>query len=89
MIEKIKQESLNTLTDLFLTGLEEGQPKPVVTEGRVSKKYTLQLLRSHQQNIKEVLPEAYAECKVAYQELSQLSDEAFAILYQELLTIKS
>lgn len=87
MIEKIKQETLDTLTDLFLTGLSEGRPRPLIQEELVSKKYTLQLLRNHQSDLKETFPEAFEESKVAYEEISVMSDEAFAMLYQELLTV--
>lgn len=88
MIEQIKQETVNVLTDILLTGLETGRPRPIVLDKPVSRKYCLQLIRTYQQEHQEILPEVVQEAKEAYQEISGLTDREFELLYQELLTVR-
>lgn len=88
MIETIKQETVNVLTDILLIGVEELVPRPVFEGKTMSRKYCLQLMRDYQQDRQEIFPEAVAECKVAYQEISELSNRGFEVLYQELLTVR-
>lgn len=88
MIETIKQETVNVLTDILLIGVEELVPRPVFEGKTVSRKFCLQLVRNYQQDRKELFPEAAEECKIAYQEISDMADREFELLYQELLTVQ-
>ncbi|WP_161980559.1 hypothetical protein [Streptococcus sp. S784/96/1] len=88
MIEMIKQETVNVLTDALLIGVEDNSPRPAFEGRSVSRRFCLQLVRNYQQDRKELFPEAAEECKIAYQEISDMADREFELLYQELLTVR-
>lgn len=88
MIEKIKQETLNVLTDLFLEGLEMNAVRPKDEMTSVSRKHCLHLIRQEGKVAAAFSEELQEEYRTAYQEIEQLQDREFEILRSEILTLE-
>ncbi|MBF0778911.1 hypothetical protein [Streptococcus cuniculi] len=88
MIEKIKQETLNVLSDLFLEGLEMDTVRPKEEMTSVNKKLCLHLIRQEGKAIADFSEELQEEYRITYQEIEQLQDREFEILRAEILSLE-
>lgn len=88
MIEKIQQETLNVLCDLFLEGLELNHVRPKEGMTTVNKKLCLHLIRQEGKAVTDFSEELQEEYRIAYQEIESLKDREFEILRSEILSLE-
>ncbi|MFM0788410.1 hypothetical protein P7J41_05555 [Streptococcus suis] len=87
MIEKVSQETVNTLTDIFWIDLETGQPKLIHENQELTRKYCLARLRTDGEQLKKIDEELAHDYHEAYMEIEEMPDEEFEILRLEVLSL--
>ncbi|MGT2910683.1 hypothetical protein ACVR1I_03080 [Streptococcus cameli] len=85
MIEKMKAETLDKLTDIFFPNLVDMQSTEVKEHSELRRKECLYLLQKAGKEAKDFSEELLAEYHVAYQEIEALIDTEFDALREEIL----
>ncbi|HEL1585009.1 TPA: hypothetical protein TXJ06_001763 [Streptococcus suis] len=88
MIEKISQETVNALTDIFWMNLETGQPIIRRENQELTRKFCLARLRAEGEQVKKIYTELAHDYHEAYMEIEEMTDADFEVLRLEILSLE-
>ncbi|HEM4093673.1 TPA: hypothetical protein ACHWA6_001851 [Streptococcus suis] len=88
MIEKISQETVNALTDIFGMNLETGQQIIRRENQELTRKYCLARLRAEGEQVKKIEVEMAHDYHEAYMEIEEMTDAEFEVLRLEILSLE-
>lgn len=88
MIEKISQETVNALTDIFWMNLDTSQPIIRRENQELTRKFCLARLRAEGEQVKKINTELAHDYHEAYMEIEEMTDADFEVLREEIRTLK-